>query len=923
MFRARFLGFSLLLLAWSGPTLAADDDPPLTSGYTGGDAPFRAGMWWNEALNGSGMDMHLSGDRMFLVWYTYEADGAPVWYLAAREFEGDSWTAPLKRFTWDDGAGEASPTEVGEVSVTFQGPMAATFEWQLGDQSGSYPIEPLLASEGVSAYDRTGHWFPPGEPGYGVTINTQGSVEFAVAYVYDDQGDPRWLWSQRTGEVPETLELVMFEGACPACEHTEPVSTAAGSLKREFDGPTSGLLTLDATLPEPLSGDWRRTEVPILMISNRPDGRAHPAAMARFASDEALEAYLKRALADPPPRRVEGGPVFSPAPPQPRVSQTTVQEQGVDEADSVKSDGRILYTVTREDGDPAVRVMELDPAVAATTEIARISAGGEGPPLRELYLVKGDGADRPDLLVGLSYRDILGYYSVWTDSRRWAGETMAINVWNVDEPADPTLVSRIDLDGGLVESRRIGDSLYLVSRFMPELPEGLNPNPRDEDEVAANLALLEDVPLADLLPDFHVDGNAAGKLVNVADTWLPPVLLDKERPDLVSITAIDLRAQAPSLEPTTMVGPTEAIYVSRDSLYLASMRNEYLTDLGNMVLDYPDLTYTDIHKLDLKTEGANYRGSASVEGHLGYRQNRKPYRMGEYQSMLGVVTSSNSMWGTLGEHRLTTLRETPETPNHRLLKEVVHLPNPDQPRTLGKPGEDLYATRFLDDRLYLVTFKKIDPLYVVDLTDPARPSIAGELELPGFSDFLHPAGEGYLVGVGLDTVPAEGLGDGRFAWFQGVRLGLFDVSDPANPAEIDHIVVGRRGSGTPALSDPHAFSFLPRGNGLPARFAIPVKMHDAWPEDNVADSPSHYYPWVRTGLFMFNVITDGDVEPQLRHRGTIVTAVRPHQDADDPRARLDPDLARSVIMDDSVFFVKREGVWSTKWHAPVDAVGPQ
>lgn len=922
MFRARFFGFSLLLLAWSGPILSADDTRPLTSGYTGGDAPFRAGMWWNEELEGSGMDMHLSGDRMFLVWYTYEADGTPVWYLAEQELEGDSWTAPLNRYTWDEATKEASPTEVGEVSVRFQGPTAATFEWQLGEESGSYPIEPLLVSEGISAYDRTGHWFPPGEPGYGITINTQGSVEFAVAYLYDDQGDPRWLWSQRTGEVPETLELVMFEGACPACEHVEPVPTAAGSLKREFEAPIAGLLTLDATFPEPLSGEWRRTEVPIRMLSNRPDGRAHPAAMAQFASDEALEAYLKRALAEGPPRPDSGGSRFSPPPP--RVSRTTVQEAGVGEADSVKSDGRTLYTVSRSDGQSVVRILDLDPAAAVASEVAKIGLDDEGPPLRDLYLLQGDSERQSDLLVGLAYRDVVGdYLPTWMYPGSWLGETVEAHVWNVDKPAAPELVARIGLDGGLVESRRIGDTLYLVSRFTPEPPEGVIFRPTNDQEVEANLALLEDVPLEDLLPDIRIDGNTVGKLVDSAATWLPPVLLNEESPDLVSIAAIDLRA--PEAEPNalTVVGPTEAIYVSPDNLYLASTRNEYLTDLGNMVLEYPRLTYTDIHMLGLEPEGPAYSGSASVEGHLGYLQDRKSYRMGEHQDMLGVVTSANSMWGTLGEHRLTMLQETPETPKHRLLREAVHLPSADRPKTLGKPGERLYATRFLGDRLYVVTFKKVDPLYVVDLADPAKPSITGEVELPGFSDFLHPVGEGYLVGVGLDTVPAEGSGDGRFAWFQGVRLGLFDVKDPGNPKEIDHVVVGRRGTKSPALFDPHAFSFLPRGNGLPARFALPVRMHDAWPQDNVADSPNHSYPWVRTGLFLFNVITGGGLEPQLRHRGTIVTAVRTDQNSDDPGARLDPDLARSVIMDDSVFFVKREGVWSTKWHAPVDAAGPQ
>lgn len=923
MTRHAILALAALLLAGS-PAGAAD--VPLSSGYTAPRDGIRGGLWWNPELSGSGMDINRSGERLFLIWYTYEQSGVPVWYLAEADFDGDTWIAPLQRYAWDAETGAATPSEVGEVALDFHGPASATFDWELHGDSGSYAIEPFLVNEGISVYDRTGTWYPTGEPGYGLSLNTQGSVEFAVAYLYDASGEPRWLWSERTGELRETHELVMFEGACPACDYQEPVPTAAGSLKREFSGPYEGTLTLDATFPDPVDGEWQRTQVPIGLLSEPQDGRSHPAAMARFASAEALETYLKRAMAENPPfsRAPGGGPVFSPAPPEaPRHSQTTVQEEGVDEADTIKTDGRILYTVDYAEGNYGVRVLELDPEAPGITELTRIDTDIEDLSLRAMYLAKGREASDPDLLVGLFHRQVEGLYNPpWHDPSDWVGEKVEVRVWNVDEPANPVQAFSVGLDGGLVQSRRIGDTLYLVSRHTPTPPEGLVRNP-DDEAVDANLALLEDVSLEDLLPDLRVDGDKVGELVNPADTWLPPVLLEKEEPNLVSVSAIDLRATDPGAGVMTVVGQTEAIYVSTENLYLASTRYEYLTDLANFVMSYPSLVYTDIHKTALTDESPAYRGSASVEGHLGYLQDRKPFRMGEYRGMLGMVTSSPGMWGNLGDHRLTMLRETPRTKEHRLLREAAHLPNPDRPKTLGKPDENLYATRFLGDRLYVVTFKKVDPLYVVDLSNPADPAIAGEVELSGYSDFLYPVGDEMLVGIGLDAVPAEGPGDGRFAWYQGVKLGLFDVSDPANPTELDSLVLGRRGTRSPALAEHHAFSFLPEGNGLPARFAIPVRLHDAWTQDDISPEPNHSYPWVRSGLFLFNVL-DGDVHPKgLVHSGTVVTTRRPQDEPHDHHAYFHNNFARSVIMDESVFFVHDGDVWPAKWRAPAQAAGPQ
>ena len=138
------------------------------------------------------------------------------------------------------------------------------------------------------------------------------------------------------------------------------------------------------------------------------------------------------------------------------------------------------------------------------------------------------------------------------------------------------------------------------------------------------------------------------------------------------------------------------------------------------------------------------------------------------------------------------------------LEIVSQLPNDQEPAPIGKPGEALHGVRFMGSRVYVVTFKKIDPLYIIDVATPEQPYIAGEVEIPGFSDYLHPIGENLLLGVGKDAFDM-----GSFAWYQGIKLELFDVSDPMTLSSIDSVRVGMRGSQSAALRDSHAISHLP------------------------------------------------------------------------------------------------------------------
>ena len=124
-------------------------------------------------------------------------------------------------------------------------------------------------------------------------------------------------------------------------------------------------------------------------------------------------------------------------------------------------------------------------------------------------------------------------------------------------------------------------------------------------------------------------------------------------------------------------------------------------------------------------------------------------------------------------------------------------------------GERIYSARFVGDKCYLVTFKKVDPFFVIDLSLPHMPRVLGWLKIPGFSTYLHPINETLILGIGKETVEAK---TGNFAWFQGVKISLFDVSNFTNPREVSRIVIGDRGSDTPVLRNHRAFVFDKRYN---------------------------------------------------------------------------------------------------------------
>jgi len=169
------------------------------------------------------------------------------------------------------------------------------------------------------------------------------------------------------------------------------------------------------------------------------------------------------------------------------------------------------------------------------------------------------------------------------------------------------------------------------------------------------------------------------------------------------------------------------------------------------------------------------------------------------------------------------------------------------------PGESIYSSRFMGDKGYIVTFKKVDPLFVLDLSDPTNPKILGKLKIPGYSDYLHPIDENHLIGLGKDSIASQ---YGDFAWYQGIKMAIFDVSDVNNPIELHKIIIGDRGTDSYALHDHKAFLFDKEKELL----VIPVTLAEISDEDKqrsdeeVGNWPN-YGEYTFQGAMIFNVNT--------------------------------------------------------------------
>ena len=842
----------LLALSLLVPSVGLALSPgPAQAPGTDQRSPFTQGHWWDPSRSGSGFEIFNAADQAMVIWYTYEADGRPVWYTAQGSLAdlGRNTNWALLKHRWADGRKQPA-AEVGTLRLEVSNPEQIRVHWTIGSGSGRAEIVPFLVSGVRNEVDHTGSYFDPQNSGWGLTLTQQGDVLGGVLYTYDTSGAPTWVAG--FGRDRDSVEMHAFLGKCPGCAYAPPTSRSTGRLGFEFRAEWQ--LALRNNLDIPMASGVNIDGVPLNQLSRPASTRPADRQLARFPNRAALKSFLDAAMLNT--RASPAGVDFSPAPPASTFSATNLIETGVDEAALVKSDGRYVYTYAHSGAtrNPLIRIGEVGADGATFRNVGQVGLN-EGRPLSMqqagLYL-------HGQQLVSVSSGQVFAYGSPWFYSGAWMNGKTHVEILSLARADAPVSRWRAEIDGYLLSSRRIGNRLYLFSRFVPSLP-GFVYGSSNPAVVSANQSLLNNTPLSALLPKVRIGNGEASELIDAYQVHLPPMGARAPTADMILVTAIEL-GQSGVAETIAIVGGAEAVYASTQNLYVATSRYNNRTPFGTLVPSSlePSTYTTDIHQIALLFDTLSVRASGSVEGYLGFDIDQQAFRMSEHAGKLRVVTSSNSWWGASVKNRLTVLE--PSASASGVLRTVSYLPNAQRPESLGKPGELLYATRFVGERLYAVTFRQVDPLYVVDVSNAADPFIAGALEVPGFSEYLHPLPNGLLLGFGRS---ASDLGV-----IDGLQLSLFDVSDAGKPRLVQKAAIGKRGSDSALLKHHHAFSALTQPDGS-ITVAFPVRVYDGPPQGS--PGTFSYWNWDHSGLARFEIRGASAATASLVQLATLVT----------------------------------------------------
>ena len=504
-------------------------------------------------------------------------------------------------------------------------------------------------------------------------------------------------------------------------------------------------------------------------------------------------------------------------------STTNIQVAGVDEADIVKNDGKYIYVVSGK------KVVIIDAYPAESSKIlSEIQLNGTP---QEIFI-------NNNKLIIFGWED---YYSssvsipeIGIVPPRYYTQKTFTKVYDITDRANPVLKRNVSMDGNYYDSRMIGDYVYVIVN-QPIYYGGTEPIP---------------LPV--------IQSNNVAKAIPVSDIYY------FDFPDysyiFTNILAINTQNDAEELSSKTfLMGYSENMYVSPNNIFIVytkrlseldfydriidqaimpavpldiqnkinAVRNsniskyEKMQEIGKIFQDYIDslnpevaasvmkivqekmetvqteiakeMEKTVIHKISIYNGQIEYKTNGEVPG---YTLNQ--FSMDEYNENFRIATTTGN-WRSESLNHVYILDGNLKITGK--LEDLAH-------------GERIYSVRFLGDKGYLVTFRQIDPLFVIDLSNPINPQILGYLKIPGVSDYLHPYDETHIIGIGRDAT--EG---GRI---KGMKLSLFDVTDVSNPTEISKYIIGESGTYSEALNDHKAFMFSKSKNLL----VIPVSLSE-------------------------------------------------------------------------------------------------
>ncbi len=470
-------------------------------------------------------------------------------------------------------------------------------------------------------------------------------------------------------------------------------------------------------------------------------------------------------------------------------STTNIQVEGVDEADIVKNDGQYIYLIKGN----SIRIIDAYPG-NNMEEVSSIEVDDEDFQPQEFYI---DGEQM--VIVGRLYRE--RYYPepmpfVRASSRiapgyggNYSSDRMKVYVYNIRNKKRPVKQRSVEVEGSYLSSRKIGKNVYFVlNHWLP------------------HYSIADDTPGEMLLPRYKdsISDSVEKPLVRCPNIQYFP---GSEERNYLIVAALDISKNTQEMSRKVLLGNSQNIYASPHSLYVATpeWKDTVTRKPGNDWI-YQSEENTLVYRFKLEPGNIEYQARGSVPGRI-----LNQFSMDEYDKHFRIATTRGNMWDDRNQ----------STNNLYILKRE------DMKKT-GEvtdiaPGEQIYSVRFMGKRAYMVTFKKVDPFFVIDVENPTAPKILGKLKIPGYSDYLHPFDEDHIIGFGKEAIEAE---QGDFAWYQGMKLALFDVRDVANPKELFKETIGDRGTDSELLRNHKALLF-DKNKGL---LAFPVTVNTI-PED--------------------------------------------------------------------------------------------
>jgi uncharacterized secreted protein with C-terminal beta-propeller domain len=449
----------------------------------------------------------------------------------------------------------------------------------------------------------------------------------------------------------------------------------------------------------------------------------------------------------------------------PEHSETNVQEAGVDEPDVVKTDGNRI--------------------VAVAQGRVHLISSVRGELTREKIL---PGASA--LNVFLSGTRLMVFSDQGAESGEarspWFGAQAVLTMYDISSLRDPKLIATLTVDGSVLDARLVGSQVRVVTVATPDIDAPAPDYTRDgrlSKKSEKNLrAAVANTTIDDWIPSYvlrDARGTEVGEghLVDCADLARPEKFSGL---DTVAVSAFDLDSAMQDRRTVGVVAGGQQIYATGTATYVST--TEWTRD------GLP--ATTSIHEFVTASSGAStYRGSGEVPGSL-----LNQYAMSEYAGVLRVASTVSERRGWVNSREVTEGMVTTLKEQDGALRRLGQIGG------LGKlDNESIRAVRFIADRGYVVTFRQTDPLYVLDLRDPAAPTVLGALKIPGYSGYLHPIGPNLLLGVGQS---GSGTDPGAPA---GVQFSVFDISDPTSPRRVDTHTYGAGAAG--AEFDPKAFLY--------------------------------------------------------------------------------------------------------------------